>query len=122
MFLAEGLLAYGGAKMWKRGELSAVLPLVLGCLIAIATDRTWAGSSWPRRRPSRCMHRFAGSTATGRWRFSRSGSAFAIFVPIALSKSSDKELESVQQSQDANASDTKRTSHSREWTTPRVRR
>src|SRR5918994_6273443 len=32
MYLAEGLVAYGGAVLWKRGKLTALLPMILGCL------------------------------------------------------------------------------------------
>jgi hypothetical protein len=106
MFLSEGLLAYGGAKMWKRGELSAVLPLVLGCLIAIAT-RPYVGWFFVAAAAAVSLHaslrRRDGDRSLA---FLAVGvMAFAIFVPIALSKSSHKELETVQQSQDANASD-----------------
>ena len=93
--------------MWKRGELSAVLPLVLGCLIAIAT-RPYVGWFFVAAAAAVSLHaslrRLDGDRSLA---FLAVGIlAFAIFVPIALSKSSDKELESVQQSQDANASDT----------------
>jgi hypothetical protein len=106
MFLSEGLLAYGGAKMWKRGELSAVMPLVLGCLIAIAT-RPYVGWFFVAAAAAVSLHaslrRLDGDRSLA---FLAVGvMAFAIFVPIALQKSSDKELEGVQQSQDANAED-----------------
>jgi len=106
MYLSEGLLAYGGARMWKRGELSAVLPLVMGCLIAIAT-RPYVGWFFLAAAAAVSLHaslrRLDGDLSLA---FLAVGIlAFAIFVPIALSKSSDKELKSVQQSQDANASD-----------------
>src|SRR5436190_8446895 len=42
MMLATGLVAYGGAIVWKRSELRAFVPIVLGCLIALAT-RYYAG-------------------------------------------------------------------------------
>ena len=37
MYLAEGLVAFGGAVLWKRGNVLALLPMILGCLIATAT-------------------------------------------------------------------------------------
>ena len=42
MFLAEGAVVYGGAVFWKRGKLTALLPMILGCLVAVAT-RPYAG-------------------------------------------------------------------------------
>jgi hypothetical protein len=106
MFLSEGLLAYGGARMWKRGEAGAVVPLALGCLIAIAT-RPYVGwffvaaaaavslhASLRRRDGDRSLALLAAGVL-----------AFGIFVPIALSKSSHKHLNDIQQSQDANAAD-----------------
>jgi hypothetical protein len=37
MLLAAGLVAYGGARVWKRGEVSALVPIAIGCLVGIAT-------------------------------------------------------------------------------------
>jgi hypothetical protein len=42
MMLAGGLVALGGAMLWKRGTISALLPVAAGCLIAGAT-RPYAG-------------------------------------------------------------------------------
>ena len=42
MLLAIGLVALGGAKVWKRGEPRSLLIVVAGCLIAVAT-RQYAG-------------------------------------------------------------------------------
>jgi hypothetical protein len=42
MMLASGLVAFGGAMMWKRAELRSMAPIIVGCLIAVAT-RTYAG-------------------------------------------------------------------------------
>ena len=42
MFLAEGLVAFGGARLWKRGDLSSFPIIVAGCLIGVAT-RPYAG-------------------------------------------------------------------------------
>ena len=44
MYLAEGLVVFGGALLWKRGKMVALVPMVLGCLIAMATRPTPAGS------------------------------------------------------------------------------
>ena len=37
MYLAEGLVVFGGAVLWKRGKLTALIPMVVGCLLAMAT-------------------------------------------------------------------------------------
>ena len=37
MYLAEGLVVFGGAVLWKRGKLTALAPMIVGCLIAMAT-------------------------------------------------------------------------------------
>jgi hypothetical protein len=42
MLLAIGLVALGGAKVWKRGEPRNLLIVVAGCLVAVAT-RQYAG-------------------------------------------------------------------------------
>jgi hypothetical protein len=42
MMLAEGLVVFGGATMWKRADLRSLIPIVIGCLIAVAT-RPYAG-------------------------------------------------------------------------------
>lgn len=42
MLLAIGLVALGGAKVWKRGEPRNMVMVVFGCLIAVAT-RHYAG-------------------------------------------------------------------------------
>jgi hypothetical protein len=106
MFLAEGLLVFGGAKLWKRGELSALIPLVLGCLIAIATRPYvgWffvaaaaavvLGASITHRRAQRALALLAAAVLL-----------VAVFVPVAWEKSSRESLRGLQSSQDANASD-----------------
>jgi hypothetical protein len=42
MMLAGGLVALGGAMLWKRGTPSALVPMAAGCVIATAT-RPYAG-------------------------------------------------------------------------------
>jgi hypothetical protein len=42
MLLAEGLVAFGGASMWRRASLAAAAPMAAGALIALAT-RPYAG-------------------------------------------------------------------------------
>jgi hypothetical protein len=42
MFLAGGLVAVGGANMWKTAKIQYLWPIAIGCLIAVAT-RPYAG-------------------------------------------------------------------------------
>jgi Dolichyl-phosphate-mannose-protein mannosyltransferase len=37
LLLSEGLVAYGGVKLWRRGSLGGLAPMAFGCLIALAT-------------------------------------------------------------------------------------
>lgn len=107
MLFAEGLVAFGGAILWKRGKLWALFPLVLGCLIAVST-RPYVG--W-----------FLATTAAvvtfhASLRFRRQATSIVLgicvlglavaFVPVVWNASSQKNLKELQASQDANASDT----------------
>jgi Dolichyl-phosphate-mannose-protein mannosyltransferase len=42
MMLAGGLVALGGATLWNRGDFRSLVPIVAGCLVAVAT-RPYAG-------------------------------------------------------------------------------
>jgi len=104
MFLAEGLVAFGGATLWKRGELKALLPMILGCLIAIAT-RPYAGWFLAVAAAAIVLH-----AALTRHRGLRSLAltaalvmGIAAFIPVVWDASSDKNLKELQASQDANA-------------------
>jgi hypothetical protein len=106
MFLAEGLVAYGGAKLWKRGDFRALVPMVLGCLIATAT-RPYVG--WFLAAATAVVMLHAGL------RRNSASTSFALvtvvvvlmgaFFPVVWNASSKQKLSSLQQSQDANASD-----------------
>jgi hypothetical protein len=107
MLLAEGLVAYGGAVLWKRGSFAALVPMVFGCLIATAT-RPYVG--WFLAAGAAIVALHAGLRR-------RSGFAsFAlvtlviglgvVFVPTVWNASSNKNLKDLQASQDANAADT----------------
>jgi hypothetical protein len=106
MFLAEGLVAYGGAKLWKRGDFRALVPMVLGCLIATAT-RPYVG--WFLAAATAVVMLHAGL------RRNSASTSFALvtvvvvlmgaFFPVVWNASSKQKLSSLQQSQDANAGD-----------------
>ena len=107
MFMAEGLVAFGGATLWKRGNLSALVPMILGCLVAVAT-RPYAGWFLAAAAAAVVLH-----ASLTRHRGLRSLAltaavvlGIAAFIPVVWDASSDKNLERLQASQDANASDT----------------
>lgn len=109
MMLAIGLVAFGGAKIWKRGEPRDLVPIVVGCLIAVAT-RPYAG--WFLIAAAAAIILHAGLRAERRGAV-RSLSLVAMVVlfaavaaPVVLEASTDQSLEeNLQGSQDANASD-----------------
>ena len=109
MILASGLVAFGGAVIWRRSDLRAVAPIVLGCLIAVAT-RPYVGWFLIAAGAATMLH--AGLRAEHR------GSAralslvcivilfAAVAAPTVLEASTDESLEAnLQSSQDANVSD-----------------
>jgi Dolichyl-phosphate-mannose-protein mannosyltransferase len=104
MYLAEGLVVFGGALLWKRGDMRSLLPLVVGCLLAIAT-RPYVGwflvaaaaavvlhASLRRQRGLRALTLLAAVVLLA-----------AAFVPVAWDETSDENLQELQASQDANA-------------------
>jgi hypothetical protein len=107
MLLAGGLVAYGGARMWSRGEVAGLLPVAAGCLVGVAT-RPYVG--WflitagalitlhaASRRPQLSSVVLVAAAAL---------TAAAIVVPFAFEKTTDESLEkNLQSSQDANARD-----------------
>ena len=106
MYLAEGLVAFGGAVLWKRGDLRSLFPMVLGCLVAIAT-RPYVGWFLVLATAAVVLH-----ASVVRQRGLRSLSLLAIvvllaaaFVPVAWDETSDRNLQELQASQDANAED-----------------
>jgi len=109
MMLAEGLVAFGGAAMWKRADLRYLLPITLGCLIAVAT-RPYAG--WFLIAAGAAITLHAGLRSR---RESGAGSLVlvavvvlfgAIAAPTVWKASTHQNLQrNVQQSQNANASD-----------------
>lgn len=109
MMLAIGLVALGGAKIWKRGKPTALIPIVAGCLIAVAT-RHYAGWFLIAASAATVLH--AGLRAENRGGV-RSLSLVALVVlfaavaaPTVLSASTNESLEkNLQPSQEANSSD-----------------
>ena len=105
MFLAEGLVAYGGAVMWKRGRLTALFPMIFGCLIATAT-RPYVG--WFLAAAAAAIALHAGLRHRSRASFGLVAVVLVlgvIFFPTVWNASSSKNLKSLQASQDANAAD-----------------
>lgn len=107
MFLAEGLLVLGGARLWRSGHLGGIVPLVLGCLVAIST-RPYVGWFFIAAAAAVVLH-----ASLRHRRAERSIVLVAvavllvgIFVPFAYDNSSNEKLAELQASQDANASDT----------------
>ena len=121
MYLAEGLVVFGGAVLWKRGKLTALIPMVAGCLIAIAT-RPYVGWFLTAAAAAVVLHasltrqRGLRSFALTSHLPDRSSSRF---VPVVWEQSSSENLRDLQGSQDANARATMRTSRSSRSTTRR---
>jgi hypothetical protein len=108
MILAAGLVIYGGAILWKRGDLRAFYPIVLGCLVGLATRpyAAWflvaaalmialhAGLRRQHRGSARGLTVVAVVVLFG-----------AIAVPTAIEATNEENLEGLQSSQTANAND-----------------
>ena len=106
MYLAEGMVAFGGAVLWKRGKLAALLPMIAGCLIAVAT-RPYVGWFLIAAAAAVVLHasltRQRGLQSVALTSLCVVG--IAAFIPVMLNKSSDENLTQLQQSQDFNAQD-----------------
>ena len=107
MLLAGGLVAFGGACMWKRPKLQYLWPITLGCLIAVAT-RPYAGWFLIAAGAAITLHVGIRARAEG----VRSLTLVALVVllgaisaPTILKASTHESLTQLQQSQNANASD-----------------
>ena len=106
MYLAEGLVVFGGAVLWKRGNLTALFPIVTGCLIAIAT-RPYVGWFLTAAAAAVVLHA-ALTRQRGLRSFALTATCLVLvfaFVPVAWEKSSNENLRQLQGSQDANAAD-----------------
>jgi hypothetical protein len=104
MYMAEGMVAFGGATLWKRGRLYSLAPMIVGCLIATAT-RPYVGwflaaaaavvvfhASVTRRRGLQSLVLAAAIVALA-----------GLFFPVVWNRSSKQNLQVLQASQDANA-------------------
>jgi hypothetical protein len=108
LLLAGGLVAFGGASMWKNAKLQYLWPITLGCLVAVAT-RPYAG--WFLIAAGAAITLHVGIRA--RTEGARSLTLVALVVllgsisaPTVWEASTHKSLQSnIQSSQNANASD-----------------
>lgn len=108
MMLAEGLVAYGGARLWKRGNYIALVPMIAGSALAMAT-RPYAG--WFLAAAAAIVALHAGlrrNSASGSFALSAVCIGLVVaFIPTVWEASSQKSLAGLQHSQDANAADTR---------------
>ena len=108
MLLAEGMVALGGAALWTRGRLTSLVPMGAGCLVAVGT-RPYAGWFLIAASAAITLHASARGLARGSTRGVALLSGVVLLVavtgPTVWHATSDKELESLQLSQDANATD-----------------
>ncbi len=109
MLLAEGLVAFGGARLWKRGDFGSFPIIVAGCLVGVAT-RPYAGWFLIAAGVAIALHAGVRNTRRNEATSLALIAIVAVFVaistPTVLEASSDESLEeNVQESQDANAED-----------------
>ena len=106
MYLAEGLVVFGGAMLWKRGNLTALAPMIVGCLMAMAT-RPYVG--WFLTGAAAAVVLHASLTRQRGLRSLALTATCAVlvvaFIPMVWAESSDQNLKELQASQDANATD-----------------
>lgn len=109
MMLAIGLVSFGGAKIWTRGEPRDLVPIIAGCLIAVAT-RPYAGWFLIAAGAAIILHAGLRTEHRGAIRSLGLVSLVVLFAataaPTVLETSSNESLQrNLQSSQDANASD-----------------
>lgn len=107
MILAGGLVAYGGARMWKRGDVGALLPVSLGCLLAVST-RPYVGWFLITAGAVITLHAAGKRPQLSSVALIAAGAltAAAFVVPFAFEATTDESLDrNLQASQDANARD-----------------
>ena len=108
MMLAGGLVAFGGACMWKSAKLQYLWPITLGCLIAVAT-RPYAGWFLIAAGAAITLHVGIRARTEGARSFTLVALVVllgAISAPTILKASTHENLQrNVQESQNANSSD-----------------
>jgi hypothetical protein len=109
MLLASGLVALGGAIVWRRGEPRALAPMVLGCLIAVAT-RPYAGWFLIAATAATVLHAGLRPQQRGSVRSLGLIAVVVLFAAVAaptvLKASTDQSLQqNVQSAQEANSTD-----------------
>jgi hypothetical protein len=106
MYLAEALVVFGGAVLWKRGKLTALVPMIAGCLIAMAT-RPYVG--WFLTAAAAAVVLHASLTRQRGLRSLALTSTCVVliiaFIPMVWAQSSNEKLLELQASQNANAAD-----------------
>jgi hypothetical protein len=109
MYLAEGMVALGGATAWRRPRVGSVALMVMGCLVVVAT-RPYAGYFLAAGCALVLLHA-ALRAATSRlgWTVAMVAVVVAaafVAAPTVVQKTSHAALtEALQNSQNANASD-----------------
>jgi len=108
MLLAEGLVAFGGARLWKGGDFGSFPIIVAGCLVGVAT-RPYAGWFLIAAGVAIALHAGMRNARRNEGTSVALIAIVAVFVaistPTVLEASSDESLDRIQQSQDANARD-----------------
>jgi hypothetical protein len=106
MYLAEALVIFGGAVLWRRGNVTALAPMVAGCLIAMAT-RPYAGWFLTAAAAAVVLHASL-TRQRGLKSFALTALCLGLIVaaiPVVWNASSDENLKDLQASQDANVAD-----------------
>lgn len=105
MTLAAGLVAFGGTLVWKRSRLTALLPIALGCLIAVAT-RPYVGWFLIAAGAAMVLHAGLRQRRESGLRSLTLVAAVVLLVavtaPTVLGATGNERLEQLQKSQDAN--------------------
>jgi hypothetical protein len=108
VLLAEGLVVYGGALLWRRGSLHPLVLMTAGCLVALGTRPYVA---WFLIAAAAAVTLHAAFRMRERNEIASLGLASVVVLllvasaPFALSKSSDNSLRQLQGTQDVNATD-----------------